>query len=195
MIRLLPLIFLLASCGGGGTSVTCTVEINADSVMSASTHPEPAAATLQRMRPAWVIDDRAVTGLSLDDLMTGFKQTPHPSQIVVIELGGNDAYEGRAPSLFKAQLTSAVQHLQAHGKTPVLTGIVQVETWGLFDQATSDRIRVLDGITREVATELSVPHAGWGAVPAQTTDGIHPTKDRLAVLLDRLVLTIDKLCK
>lgn len=190
-MRLITMIMvsLLTACGGSAPPL-CTVEINADSIMSTG-----AAATLKTMRPHWVIDDRAVTGLTLDDLMTSFKQTHHPSQIVVIELGGNDAYEGRASGVFKAQLVDAVQHLQAHGKTPVLTGIVQVETWGLFDQATSDRIRVLDNITRDVASQMQILHASWGDVPAQTTDGIHPTKERLAVLLGLLATTIDKVCK
>lgn len=213
-MRLITLALCLAlqACGGGGGGADplppCTIEIDADSVMSTAAHPEPASAALQRARPGWVIEDRAVTGLTLRSLVQGyaqayptapvfnparlpFAQASHAAQVVVIELGGNDAYESRDPAVFEAELIAAVTYLQAAHKVPVLTGIVQVEAWGAFDDAAGQRIAVLDAITQKVAATHGIRHAGWHDVPPQTIDGVHPTAERLGALLDRLVAAID----
>lgn len=202
---------LLQACGGGGSAdplPLCSVEINADSVMSDVASPETASAVMQRARPSWTFDDRAVTGLTMHSLVLGyaqayptapvfdpakppFTQSSHQSQVVVIELGGNDAYESRNPAVFETELTTTITHLKASHKVPILTGIVQVETWGAFDADVGQRIAVLDSITRKVAEKYGIRHAGWHDLPPKTVDGIHPNSERLAVLLNMLVTTID----
>ncbi len=202
---------ILAACGGSGATYRpdCTIEINADSVMSNAVRPQPASAVLQKLRPAWGIDDRAVTGLDIMDLMNGytyayagapiaaigpqspFVQAPHLSRVVILELGGNDAYGSLPPDQYEDQLTKAIVYLQSIGKTVVLTGIIQTETWGAFDIATGERIQVLDAITRKLAAKFGLHHAGWHSVAPQTVDGVHPTSERLAMLMERLVIAVD----
>ena len=202
----------LSACGGGGSSVAgpVTVEVNSNSICSATGIPT----TCAKMFPAdWVVDDRAITGLSLHSLANGysnvwvggpigkngvqqaFNNTPHTSQFIVVELGGNDAYEARDPVVFEADLRVILLHIRAIGKVPVVTGIVPFKAGPPgFDAATVARAIELNAIVHRVAIELSVTDAHWDAAPfdssTDTVDGIHRTETALRKLVARLVDTI-----
>lgn len=207
----LVLCALLQACGGGAAipQVT-TVEINADSICSATGIPT----TCAQMLPAdWVVDDRAIAGLTLHKLYTGyaavwaggplgkngvqqaFDKTAHPSQFVVVAMGGNDAYEGRDPAVFEAELRAILTHIRAIGKVPVVTGIVPFAVGG-FDAATITRAVLLNAITHRVAVEFGALDAHWDTAPfnpaTDTVDTIHRTEPALRKLVQRLVTTINQ---
>lgn len=211
LVLLLSLIFL-QGCGGGGSAATplpnCTIEIDGDSVLADIGYGQTAAAYLVSQRSHWIIDDRAVAGLTLEKAATGYSEVypgatwhpiqppfvaaPHPSRVVVIELGGNDARSPQTPEEFGDRLSNMIKHLQATHKVTVLTGIVEVETWGAFTAADKAMVAVLNTVTENLAQKLGVPHVGWHNEPASTMDGIHPTPEKRKVLLDKLVATIER---
>lgn len=211
----LALCALLQACGGGAaTPQIVTVEINADSICSATGIPT----TCARMLPSdWVVDDRAIGGLTLHSLYAGyaevwaggplgkngvqqaFDKIAHPSQFVVVELGANDAYSNYPVDRYEAELRSILLHILATGKTPVVTGIVPFRAASAdhpagFDAATVARSLVLNAIVHRVAAELGVLDAHWDAAPfdpdTDTVDGMHRTEPALRKLVQRLQETI-----
>lgn len=209
----MALFLCLSACGGGGDEappVPCTVELNGDSVMYGQGLQESPAMGLLRERPHWSIDDRSASGLALEVLMSGyidptsayqrnpagpFTAIPHPASVVVIEQGGIDALVGIPVETFEANLRAAVAHLQAQGRTVVLTGIVKAPAGPVF---TSDVLSVTERMTEvtyRVARETGATHAGWDTVEfhglPETLDGIHRTQPASNRLVSRLAAVID----
>lgn len=208
---------MLAGCGGGAdSSPVCSVEINADSILSGEGLPERPAVTLQRMRPAWVIDDRAVGGLSLSALWAGyaepyrdaptsvyprgpqrpFGEVARASQVVVVEVGGNDALALPPLADFERDLRSIVRTIQAEGRVPVLTGIVQIapDAGSLFGPSEHAHSLLLNAVTRKVANDLGLVHAGIDLDPVRyedTFDGIHRSPSAIPKLLERLTSAVE----
>ncbi len=206
---------MLAGCGGGADSPpVCSVEINADSILSGEGLPERPAVTLQRMRPAWVIDDRAVGGLFLSALWSGYAepyrdapQSVYPrgpqlpfarvarsSNVVVIEVGGNDALALPPLAEFERDLRAIVRTVQAEGRVPVLTGIVQIAPGGFFGPAEHAHSLQLNAITRKVTNDLGLVHAGIDLDPVRyedTFDGIHRRPSAIPKLLERLTSAVE----
>lgn len=208
-IAALVALFFVACGGGGGGSTpapACTVEINADSICSATGIPATCAQVLAEIRPGWVVDDRAIAGLTLNRLSDGFVSDAHPSHVVVIALGGNDAYEVRAPDVFAAQLAAIVGAIQGQGKAAVLTGIPPFKAGSPdyfpddpFDQAVVDRAAAMNAAAHKVAQATGAIDARWDLVPfdpaTDTIDGIHRTAAAHRLLVTRLAEAIDAACK
>lgn len=187
------------------------VELNGDSILAGyGVNPTPVQ-LIGLARPRWVVDDRAVPGLKLESLLQGYTE-PYPgapteyyprgpqppfvqvardSKIVVLALGLNDAFNLVDVAAFEGYLRSAITILIAEHRVPVLTGLVGVdESAPIFDAEQISRIHAFNAITRALAVEFSLEHAGWdadyrGEVDA-APDHIHRTQeasDRLAPLL------------
>lgn len=209
----------LVGCGGGGGSPPppqiCSVEINADSILSGEGLPERQAVTLQRMHPDWRIDDRAVGGLFLSALWSGYsepyKDAPRAvyprgpqlpfvkvarsSSVVVIEVGGNDSLALPDLEVFERELRNIVTTLQGEGRVVVLTGVVQIQGGGFFGPAEHAHSLLLNGVTRKVAGEMNLVHAGFDVEPfdpADTFDGVHRKPAAAARLLERLASAVEK---
>ena len=215
LAAVLVLAAAISGCGGEASAPeSCTVEINADSILSGVGLAERPAATLQGMRPNWKIDDRAVGGLFLSSLWTGydepykdapasvyprgpqkpFTQTDRSSHVVVIEVGGNDSLALPAPADFERDLRAIVGAVQAEGRVPVLTGIVQIVGGGLFGPAEHTHSLVLNAVTHRVADDLGLVHAGFDAGvfdAADTVDGIHRNPVAITQLLERLTTAVE----
>ncbi len=212
---LLFTIFLLVACGGGGSSsvpnLAPTVEINADSICAATGIPTTCA---QMLPTDWIVDDRAIQGLTLHALFVGYKEvwvggpvgkngiqlgfdkTLHPSSYVVVQLGINDAYNGYPVEQFEVELRSILLHIKSLGKIPVVTGILPFRASPTgFDSATITRSVELNTIVHGVAAELGVLDAHWDKVPfnpdTDTVDGVHRTEAVVQKLVIRLQETIN----
>lgn len=201
------LLSLLISCGS--PIEPCSVEINADSLFSGYLVPKTGAMYLSDIRPDWILDDRAVGGHSLAALAYGNKYpiigTPpfdvvtHPSSIILIELGGNDAYIGYTAEQFEYNLRWAVSTIRANGKIPVLTGIVPFEPGPVFTASVVAKDVSFNSIIHKVAKELNIVDAYIDTVDfnpkVDTIDQIHRTEPALIKIIDRIALTIDPLCR
>lgn len=206
---------LLASCGGADTQ-HCTVELNGDSIMS-GLQIKTFATSIKQLRPEFIITDKAVSGLTLRSLANGyitaypgatisnfgpqpaFSKVARNSHVILIELGGNDAYSDYSPIEFRQQLEAMIIIILSEGRIPVLTGIVPLSfVGGTFDQATIDRATVLDSIVHELAIKYDIVDAQWRTVPyfgsSDTIDGIHRTQVAADRLVERTVSALDTAC-
>jgi len=195
---------------------TCTIELNGDSIM-AGLSIDTFALSIAKKRKDFFIVDKAVAGLSMRSLWNGYV-TPYPggstpsfgaqmpfqrvnrtSHVVLIELGGNDAYGDYPAEEFAFQLEGMIITLMKEGRIPVLTGIVPLTLGGAFDQATIDRSAVLDEIVHTLAAKYQLIDAQWRTVrydgKIDTIDGIHRTQGAADRLVERTIEGLDAACK
>ena len=211
---------LISGCGGGGDetsnhAATCNIELNADSICAATGVAKRCSQLINDANPNWLIEDRANAGETFFDMYFGcntiwangpvcpsyltkaFIQSPHPSSIVIIELGWNDAYGNFSTQAYEVQLRSTVAFLQEHGKTVVLTGLVNAPADGPFkDPAIIARGAILNSIQGKVASDTGALFADWMTVsPYISLPGdIHPNTETLNLLIQRLTSTIQPHC-
>lgn len=208
----LALVLSLGSCGGS-TERSFKVELNGDSIVSGLGLEVKPSLYLKELLPDWTIEDKAQVGLTLDSLVKGystpwvngptpdlgvqlpFSEIERTSDIVVISLGGNDAYGALPKDLFESNLRSVIKDIRDEGRIPVLTGIVQLTPSASgFDSETVKRAIELNTITKKISKELNVLNAEWDTVEyiglVDTLDGIHRTQSANNLLIERLALTL-----
>ncbi|SFE09967.1 GDSL-type esterase/lipase family protein [Paracidovorax konjaci] len=207
----------LAACGGGGGggdgdeagAKPVSVDLFGDSIMRGPGIATPLSAALRTLRPGWTVEDHSANGLVLADMIAGYAEPwpgapadayplgPQPpfadvrrsACVVVLAAGLNDALEMRTPEQFGTDLREAIRIVQAEGRTPVLTGLVDLPAADFFTAERVQRRRELDAVTLAIAGELNLQHAGWGQDyqgPQDVFDNVHRTQaasDRLAARL------------
>jgi hypothetical protein len=149
---------VLSACGGGTQNI-CTVELNSDSIFVTSGSNISPVVILQQYLPKAIIDNRAVGGLTTRDLIHGYETTYsggpipprgkqqefikeyHPSQILVLETGGNDGFEGVSEQDYESYLRIFIAFAKEHQKIPIITGIVPLYPGNVFDAAATYRIQ------------------------------------------------------
>ena len=107
-------------------------------------------------------------------------------EIVILELGVNDALRGQSLAAVRANLDQIVARFQAAGARVLVAGMRLPPNYGT--RYAEDFHRLFG----EVARARNVPHMpffldGVGAVPRlNQADGIHPTAEGYAIVVDRL---------
>jgi len=210
------LLALLLSCGGTGYKPS--VELNGDSIMHGQGLEVKPSVYLQELLPDFIIEDKSQVGLTLDSLVKGystpwlngpvprlgvqpeFNSIKRTADIVVISLGGNDAYSSLSPDVFRTELIEVIQRIKDEGRTPVLTGIVQLTPSASgFDSLTVHRAIELNSIINEVAKDTNVVSANWDTAEynglQDTLDGIHRTQEASDILMQQLALTLKQVIK
>lgn len=209
-------LIFLTSCGGGSNH-SCSVELNSDSIFVTSGSTISPVAILQQLNPSIVIDNRAVGGLTTRDLISGYTTTyaggpipprgaqkafyleSHPSDIIIIETGGNDGFEGVTVDSYRAYLIEFIRVVRSQGKTPIITGIVPVEPGPVFNESVVSRIRELNAVGLSVAKEFNVEHSGFGEMSydpkTDSIDGIHRSEKAIHEVVAILTKSIQKVCK
>ena len=196
----------ISACGGGGhseESKVISVELFGDSILTAPGILTKPSVRLKELNPSWDIYDNGYSGLALTSLVNGLSTPEHNikkfSEVVlkgcyvVISAGGNDALGLLDAGEFRSNLLSAVSHVEAQKRIPVLTGIVDIPLSEFATQERLDRRNQFNDITLEVARVKGLEHAGWGEDKegnSETIDGIHRTQktsDRLAFLLSETI--------
>lgn len=191
------------------------VTLDGDSILYGPELERNVAATMRSLRPAWTVDDRGVGGLLLRSLIAGY-QEPYPgappevfprgpqppyaqvqrsTHFVVVEPGGNDAWALLGADEFEANMRSAINTLQAEGRVPILTGIVDFTVSDAWSQEFKDRRDEYNAITHRLATEYGLQNAGWGEDyqgPQDTIDGLHRTQEASDRLAAQLVQAVER---
>jgi len=210
------LLTLVISCGGSTSNREMKIELNGDSILHGHLLAVSPAMKLKELRPHLVIQNRAEVGLTLHSLVNGydaawlggpvpilgfqlpFAELQRTSDVVVISVGGNDAYANTSIIRFESELRHIVSTIKSEGRIPVLTGIIQLtpSDYG-FDVATVNRTINFNSVINKVATEMHVLNANWSTVAytglSDTTDGIHRTQSASDLLVIRLAETLDKI--
>ncbi|MGN0926693.1 arylesterase [Ectopseudomonas mendocina] len=114
----------------------------------------------------------------------------HKPELVIIELGGNDGLRGQPPAQLQQNLASMIDASQASGAKVLLLGMRLPPNYGA--RYTSAFAQVFADLAEQKQVAL-VPFflEGVGGVPGMMqADGIHPTQDAQAVLLDNVWPTL-----
>ncbi|SCK56533.1 hypothetical protein VAR608DRAFT_5880 [Variovorax sp. HW608] len=201
---------MLAACGGGSEAgnssfgsfdqknvgsafskdpapdIQCSVVLYGDSIMRGEPLvQEGPQRRIQRARPSWNVELRAVAG------QTGYEgaqlamSDPRPTPaVVVLQWGVNDAtHRIRDFSLMRA----LIDKVREEGSRPLLTGpsptTNDIPSW-----------LTVNTMLYAVAQDSGTPWANWGAEPLPTLDGIHPTQASSDKLVDKLIDVLDAEC-
>ena len=115
---------------------------------------------------------------------------PENSDIVIVELGGNDALRGIAPAVTRANIEAIINALRVRGQRPILAGILAPPNMGAAYEET------FNSIFPEVARERNVPLYPFfldGAITVpgmMLADGIHPSAAGVEVMVERFLPTL-----
>ena len=129
-----------------------------------------------------VSGDTTAGGLERIDWMLGDKP-----DIVLVELGANDALRGLDPAATEKNLDAVVTRLKAAGVTVWLAGMLAPRNYG------ADYARQFDGLYGRVAERHGVPLYpffldGVAQDPAlNQADGIHPNPRGVDIVVERLL--------
>jgi acyl-CoA thioesterase-1 len=129
-----------------------------------------------------VSGDTSAGGLERLDWMLADKP-----DIVLVELGGNDALRGIDPRTTEKNLSAIVEKLKAANVTVWLAGMMAPRNLG------SDYVREFDGLYKRIADKYEVPLYpfildGVAQDPALNQgDGIHPNPKGAQIVADRLL--------
>ncbi|NVM93236.1 SGNH/GDSL hydrolase family protein [Variovorax sp. SG517] len=172
------------------TARDCTVTFEGDSILHGSyasnqRFDEPPAAMLTRLRPAYTVIDNSVPGSTAAQRAPVFAGAPLTTHFVVLQHGINDGQFGQP---YESALRRMVAHVQAQGRTPVITGLSR-------QPITVTGRDAADDIARRVAAETGALFADWGAVsfkPAEMADVLHPAPAYSERLVWRIVSVLDR---
>jgi acyl-CoA thioesterase-1 len=114
-------------------------------------------------------------------------------EIVILELGANDAMRGIEPSVVRANLDLMIEKIQATGAKLLLMGMLAPPNWG------EDYRHQFDVIYPELARAHGVtlyPFFLEGVAmdpKLNQPDGLHPNEAGVAVLVDRIAPVVARL--
>ncbi|HEX3538634.1 MAG TPA: arylesterase [Stellaceae bacterium] len=113
--------------------------------------------------------------------------------LVILELGANDALRGIDPATVRANLETMIDKIQASGAKLLLLGMRAPPNWG------ADYQRAFDRIYRELADAHHVALdpfflEGVAMDPSMNqADGLHPNEKGVAVMVDHIAPMVAKL--
>lgn len=113
------------------------------------------------------------------------------TDLVIVELGANDALRGIDPTITERALDEIVTRLKARGMAVVLAGMLAPPNYG------QDYARAFNGIYQRLAAKHSVPLYPFfldGVVGVQRLnlpDGIHPTAEGVQEIVRRILPTVE----
>jgi acyl-CoA thioesterase-1 len=116
----------------------------------------------------------------------------HPD-IVIVELGANDALRGIDPAITRSNLAAMITKIQASGAKLLLTGILAPPNWG------EEYRQAFDHIYPELARSYKAPLypfflQGVALDPQLIqADGLHPNERGVWVLVNRIAPIVDRL--
>ncbi len=113
------------------------------------------------------------------------------TDLVIVELGANDALRGIDPAITERALDDIVTRLKARGMSVVLAGMLAPPNNG------ADYARAFNGIYARLAQKHGVPLypfflEGVAGVPRlNLPDGIHPTAEGVEEIVRRILPTVE----
>ena len=199
LVNSLLLVILLVSGSANAQSAPIKIAVLGDSLAAGyGVTPEQAfparleALLKARGRKVTVLNqgvsgDTTAGGLDRIDWMLADKP-----DIVLVELGGNDALRGLDPATTEKNLAAIVEKLQAAHVTVWLAGMMAPRNLG------SDYVTAFDGLYKRIADKYKVPLYpfildGVAQDPAlNQADGLHPNPKGAQIVADRLLPFVTK---
>jgi acyl-CoA thioesterase I len=156
--------------------------------------PEQLEAALRRGGNDVVVANAGVSGDTASDGLARLEwSVPADADLVIVELGANDALRGIDPAVTRAALSEILAKLQARGQAVLLAGMLAPRNLG-------DRYAAaFDAIYPELAAKYAVPLypfflEGVAADAALNQgDGIHPTGAGVAKIVEAILPEVEKM--
>jgi acyl-CoA thioesterase-1 len=162
---------------------------------------DPGGAFPEQLQAALVAHGHDVTvanaGVSGDTATDGLARlewsVPAEADIVIVELGANDALRGIDPAVTRQALDEIIAKLQARDQTVLLAGMLAPRNLG------DSYAAAFDAIYPELATQHGValyPFFLEGVATDRSlnqSDGMHPTAEGVAKIVDAIVPTVEGL--
>ena len=117
---------------------------------------------------------------------------PQEADLVIVELGANDALRGISPEITERNLDQILAKLQARDQTALLAGMMAPPNMG------ADYAAEFDGIYQRLADKYDVAFYPFflDGVAAEPTlnqdDGMHPNPEGVAVIVERILPAVTK---
>jgi acyl-CoA thioesterase-1 len=198
-VNSLLLVLLLAAGSAHAQSAPVKIAILGDS-LAAGYGVKPTESFPARLEAGLKAQGRNVTvlnhGVSGDTTAGGLDRIDwmlaDKPDVVLVELGGNDALRGTAPAVTEKNLSGIVEKLKAAGVAVWLAGMYAPRNLG------SDYVTAFDGLYKRIAEKYQVPLYpfildGVAQDPAFIQpDGIHPNPKGAQVVADRLLPFVTK---
>jgi len=158
--------------------------------------PEQLAAALQARGHDVTVANAGVSGDTASDGLARLEwSVPADADIVIVELGANDALRGLDPAVTRKALSAILAKLKERGHTVLLAGVLAAPNLGDRYAAEFDRIYP------ELAARFSVPLYPFflegvaGNSRLNQGDGLHPTGAGLARIVEAILPNVEKLVK
>jgi acyl-CoA thioesterase-1 len=199
LVNSLLLVILLVSGSANAQSAPIKIAVLGDS-LAAGYGVTPEQAFPARLEALLKARGRKVTilnqGVSGDTTAGGLDRVDwmlaDKPDIVLVELGGNDALRGLDPATTEKNLAAIVEKLQAAHVTVWLAGMMAPRNLG------SDYVTAFDGLYKRIADKYKVPLYpfildGVAQDPAlNQADGLHPNPKGAQIVADRLLPFVTK---
>jgi acyl-CoA thioesterase-1 len=199
LVNSLLLVILLVSGSANAQSAPIKIAVLGDS-LAAGYGVTPEQAFPARLEALLKARGRKVTilnqGVSGDTTAGGLDRIDwmlaDKPDIVLVELGGNDALRGLDPATTEKNLAAIVEKLQAAHVTVWLAGMMAPRNLG------SDYVTAFDGLYKRIADKYKVPLYpfildGVAQDPAlNQADGLHPNPKGAQIVADRLLPFVTK---
>lgn len=107
--------------------------------------------------------------------------------LVIIELGANDALRGLNPAASKENLAMIISRIKERGIQPLLVGMKAPRNWG------QQYVDAFDRIYPDLADEYKIPLYPFFLEGVATDpdlnqpDGLHPIREGVAVIVEKIV--------
>ena len=199
LVNSLLLALLLGLGSANAQSAPVRIAVLGDS-LAAGYGVKPEQAFPVRLEAALKAQGRTVTvlnqGVSGDTTAGGLDRLDwmlaDKPDIVLVELGGNDALRGIDPAVTEKNLAAIVEKLQAAKVTVWLAGMMAPRNLG------SDYVTAFDGLYKRIADKYKVPLYpfildGVAQDPSlNQADGLHPNPKGAEIVADRLLPFVTK---
>ncbi len=163
-------------------------------VLPGESFPEQLEAALKAKGYDVTVANAGVSGDTAADGLARLEwSVPAEANIVIVELGANDALRGIDPALTKKTLSEILAKLKARGQTVLLAGMLAPRNLG------NGYAKAFDAIYPALATEYGVTLypfflAGVATDPSlNQDDGMHPNKAGVARIVSGMLPEVEKL--
>jgi acyl-CoA thioesterase I len=163
-------------------------------VLPGESFPEQLEAALKAKGYDVTVANAGVSGDTAADGLGRLEwSVPEEANIVIVELGANDALRGIDPALTKKALSEILAKLSARGQTVLLAGMLAPRNLG------NGYAKAFDAIYPALATEYGVTLypfflAGVATDPSlNQDDGMHPNKAGVARIVNGMLPEVEKL--
>lgn len=156
--------------------------------------PEQLQAALRERGQDVVVANAGVSGDTASDGLARLEwSVPADADIVIVELGANDALRGIDPAVTRRAISSILDTLKNRGQDVLLAGMLAPRNMG-------DRYAAaFDAIYPDLAAQYDVPLYPFflegvvGDRRLNQPDGVHPTGEGIARIVDSILPAVEEL--